>query len=77
MNSKLPRRTNACFYEVIQHVDILRSEKAMTFFACIERIPVQSKRLVDPVLKVVESFVGQGMHDNARTAENFKDKPFP
>ena len=27
----------------------------MTFFACIERIPVQSKRLVDPVLKVVDS----------------------
>ena len=61
--------------EVIQHVDRLQSKKTMTFFACIERIPVQLKRLVDPVLRVVESFVGQGMHDkgdNAPTADIFK-----
>lgn len=77
MDSKLPRRANACFYEVIQHVDILQSEKAMTFFECIERIPVQLKRLVDPVVRVVESFVGQGMHDkwdNVPTPDIFKGK---
>ena len=77
MDSKLPRRANACFYEVIQHVDILQSKKAITFFACIVTIPVQLKRLVDPVLRVVEPFVGQGMHDkwdNAPTAGIFKGK---
>ena len=77
MDSKLPRRANACFYEVIQHADRLQPKKAITFFACRKRIPVQLKGLVDPFLRVLESFVGQGMHDkwdNAPTADIFKGK---